>query len=237
MDSVESMIKRAGGDHPGLPTDRIVAGAAKKEKRRAERSLMGRSVVVSCVVIFAGLGLLNVVQDSQGATATRSTEVSEGAATYTPELFDSIRNSDIDRLEVLIAQGADVNQRNNSGLLTPLMVASVIDDTEVVQILLDAEADPLTVNQFGETSYEIAARSGSKESFDVLVADLRPSPHLLDQCLLAASRSGNPETLSRILTLGGRTEVVGSEALRLAGTNDEHGTEITGLLIEAGAKP
>lgn len=66
-------------------------------------------------------------------------------------------------MEVLIAAGADVNQRNGMDGRTPLMAAAAKGNPQVVAILLAAGADPKREDHVGDTAIATARRRGHTE--------------------------------------------------------------------------
>lgn len=82
-------------------------------------------------------------------------------------------------VRLLLQAGADVNAPNDRGY-TPLMQAvdgnrpdAVRVKPEIIQMLLDAGADPTWKNKHGETAVTVAERTGSFEIRDMLMAHIR----------------------------------------------------------------
>jgi len=72
-----------------------------------------------------------------------------------PFLFDAVRAGDAGKVSALLAQGADVNSRNDTRS-TPLMVAAALGHVEVVRLLLKRDADVNAANQDGITALAYA---------------------------------------------------------------------------------
>lgn len=61
-------------------------------------------------------------------------------------------------LRRLLAEGADPNESNGPDRITPLMRAATLGDTEMVQILLEAGADPTLSDINGKTALDFATK-------------------------------------------------------------------------------
>lgn len=85
------------------------------------------------------------------------------------EIFDSIRNSDYETLNTLIANGEDINKADKSKN-TPLMVAAKIGDSMIVDALLSRQADPNLRNRAGATALMLAAKYGHGHIVEKLLA-------------------------------------------------------------------
>ena len=81
------------------------------------------------------------------------------------ELFNAVRNNDIDRVRELLDSGVNPNTKNNGGQ-TPLMLAfkhiyPYKGDKEIVRLLLQHGADPNSKNRYGgDTLLMDASRLG-----------------------------------------------------------------------------
>ncbi|XP_016336858.1 caseinolytic peptidase B protein homolog isoform X2 [Sinocyclocheilus anshuiensis] len=82
-------------------------------------------------------------------------------------LLDAARSSNTEQLSRLLAQGVDPNSRHRLGW-TPLMVAAMNRQHNVVKVLLEAGADPNLGDDFNSV-YE-AAREKGVHSLEVLVS-------------------------------------------------------------------
>jgi ankyrin repeat protein len=92
------------------------------------------------------------------------------------ELLQATEVGDVVQMEVLLAQGAEVNARNAHGW-TPLHVAAAGGDPAVVALLLKHGADVHTQSHIGTTALDNATtRGGRKAVIDLLLAHgARPS--------------------------------------------------------------
>ncbi|MGF1671308.1 MAG: ankyrin repeat domain-containing protein [Balneolaceae bacterium] len=74
-------------------------------------------------------------------------------------LFEAIQNIDIVSLNILLADGADVDTMNHNGE-TPLMAASKIGNMRMLNILLMHNPDVNKRNNNGQTALMIASENG-----------------------------------------------------------------------------
>lgn len=86
----------------------------------------------------------------------------------TKEMFESILNSDIVSVNVLLAEGADVNSIDNSGN-TPLMLAIKIGNPRMIKLILAHNPDVNRKNKNGQTALMIANDNGLQEIADRLI--------------------------------------------------------------------
>jgi ankyrin repeat protein len=86
-----------------------------------------------------------------------------------PELFAAAAGGQVERVETLLAQGADVNAKN-AAERTPLMVAAGAGNTRIVRKLLGFGADPNLADKRGITALMEAASNGNLEVVKMLVA-------------------------------------------------------------------
>jgi ankyrin repeat protein len=72
---------------------------------------------------------------------------------------------------LLINHGADVNVQSRKKEITPLVLAAVAGNVELVRMLLEHGADPNLTDIFGRSAKELAAKKGN-----TAVVDLLPDP-------------------------------------------------------------
>jgi len=84
----------------------------------------------------------------------------------TPMLL-AIEHHDIEILNVLLAQGANVNRKSRDGV-SPLMAAAEKGQADVVQILLSRGADVNARNARGRTAVMLAKKNGRTEVLKLL---------------------------------------------------------------------
>ena len=74
----------------------------------------------------------------------------------------------IEAVKQAIADGADVNAKNNDGV-TPLLLATTWDYKEIVELLIGEGADVNEWDDIGSTPLLVAARKGHKEIAELLI--------------------------------------------------------------------
>ncbi|HYE37801.1 ankyrin repeat domain-containing protein [Methylocaldum sp.] len=84
-------------------------------------------------------------------------------------LFVAAASGQVERLDSLLAQGADANSKNGSGR-TPLMGAAFSGNVRVIKKLLTFGADPNAVDNRGVTALMEAAAQGYEEAVKALIA-------------------------------------------------------------------
>lgn len=139
-----------------------------------------------------------------------------------------------------IAGGADVNTPSVDGT-TPLHYAAYYGNTELVQRLLRAEANPNTKNDYGSSPMSEAATVGNTEMLELLLdagADVE-SPNLEGQtALMAVARTGNVEAAELLIDHGADVNAVegwgGQTALMWAAARGQ--PAMIDVLVEHGAE-
>jgi hypothetical protein len=113
-------------------------------------------VVTIVLLIIAGA---NYSVSSEGESDLNSKLLSEA---------DKRGSGDLNQIQDLIMQGADVNATNKYGI-TALHEAAGWNNVPLIKLLLDHRADINAKNRFGETPLSIAAGQGREDAFRVLM--------------------------------------------------------------------
>ncbi len=129
------------------------------------------------------------------------------AAGFTP-LFMALMAGDLNRMQELIVQGANVNAKV-AGVGTPVLFACSTGNVEAVKILANAHANLNEVNDAGMTALMVACSMGNAELAQVLIsagADVNiKQPELGLSALKIAKQAGN-EPLVHLLEQAGAQE-------------------------------
>ena len=137
---------------------------------------------------------------------------------------DVAQAMDRDRVQVLLARSADVNEAQADGM-TALHWASIRDDIAMARMLIEAGADARAANRYGVTALTLACTNGSGEMVELLL-DSGADPNTTlpggETALMTAARTGRIEPVRALLARGadvrgkvhgmGRQEGVGANA-------------------------
>lgn len=99
-------------------------------------------------------------EDRQGVTALWT-------ALGLLQMEDVEREQAMALIEAMLKKSADPNKPIKGGT-TPLMLAAISDDTELVQLLLDNQADIEIKNESGLTALDLAKEKQNKETVELL---------------------------------------------------------------------
>ena len=127
-------------------------------------------------------------------------------------LMYAVELEDLARVESLLASGADVNARNDSGA-TALLMAAAYGSSEIVVQLLAAGANPDIGSHRGETPLGTAIRYRHS---DIAVALLEHGANPTEAGLEKAAVLGQTSVVESILDLGAGTPESSLQALSLA---------------------
>ena len=134
-------------------------------------------------------------------------------ATKNEQLLDAARNGKAEEVCILIAEGADVNAKNDWGW-TALQLAASKGDSETVKLLADNDARIDEKGRYG-TALHLAVAGGLVEMFNLLI--------LMGADIHAMNCSG--QTPLHLAALEGHTGIVYALIWKGANVNamDEHG--------------
>lgn len=110
-------------------------------------------------------------------------------------LFEAIHNIDIVSLNVLLAEGAEVDTSDEAGN-TPLMLASKIGNPRIIKIILAHNPDINRKNHGGESALMIASENGQYHIADQLIeqgADINAKNADGLTAMQIAVRNGHPQ--------------------------------------------
>lgn len=148
-------------------------------------------------------------------------------------LFESVKNSDLEQVRQCLANGADVNARDNYDGYgsTPLMLASHSNNLEIVKYLVECGADVLAECKSYHfdtisTALSIASDNEIKQYLEIKVQEA----NLVD-CASRGDISGVSECLANGVSANATHK--GATALMLACKNGHYEVALT--LITAGA--
>lgn len=154
-------------------------------------------------------------------------------------LHDAARNGDLNQIEKLIAQGADVNAPGPDGE-APLTIAALQGQREMVALLLKRGAELQLRNKGGLTPLHAAAYSGHREVVEFLIskgANLNDADNHYGVSPLHLAAEENRTAVVQLLLAKGANaetkEVNGYTPISRAGFREHW--EVARLLIKHGA--
>ncbi|MEZ4449233.1 MAG: ankyrin repeat domain-containing protein [Nannocystaceae bacterium] len=106
-----------------------------------------------------------------------------------------------DLLRALIEGGASADVCEHDFRTTPLMLAADAGDLEMIELLLERDADPTRVNQDGETALVYALREGHLRAAERLAAasSVALEPEMLVRCFIGAAEHGRSAIVRELL--------------------------------------
>src|SRR5579871_491466 len=90
-------------------------------------------------------------------------------ASVEPELTMAIRHRNVQRVQILLSEGVDVNERDEGEEQTPLMRAVQVGDMTLVKMLIAHGADVRAQDDAGNTALMFAAQRGDYQIVQVLL--------------------------------------------------------------------
>lgn len=127
------------------------------------------------------------------------------------EVFLVIQEGDdAARIRSLLTQGAQLEQRDESGIYTPLMLAAVLGRTKIVGELVARGAALNATSEGVGTALVSAAEGGQEEIVHLLVsrgADPDAQGELGRTALMLAALNGHSRIVKALLAAGARTDV------------------------------
>ena len=120
-------------------------------------------------------------------------------------LIDAVDHGDVETLRRLLREGADPNQSDAYGSPPPLWVAVAVESLEMVQILLEAGADPDVPGPDGSSPAMFAAEIQNPEILEVISAaggTAATAPGDQVETMFNALKQRNPEAIRILLEAG-----------------------------------
>ncbi|GMR48433.1 hypothetical protein PMAYCL1PPCAC_18628 [Pristionchus mayeri] len=189
----------------------------------------------SALLVAAFEGHANVVQQLIDAGATVDQPDLMG---WSPLMWAVYKNH-LDSVRTLIQSGAHVNLIDEEDGLTPLIVAAGRGFTEIVQILIEAEAQVNSLDKFGSTSLIWAARKGHLPVVQQLLnagAELDVQGMHSSTALMLATKGNYADVVDILLSRDANTNAVDNNGLSALGIAAREGyATICEALINSGA--
>lgn len=160
-----------------------------------------------------------------------------------PSLHIAAANGDAAEVKMLLAAGADIEARDDSGA-TALLKATHDNRIEAARALIDAGADVNAKDNIQDSPYLYAGARGHLEILKMTLqhgADLKSTNRYGGTALIPASERGHVETVRTLIAAGVAVDHVNKlgwtallEAIMLGDGGERH-RQIVELLLKAGA--
>ena len=167
-------------------------------------------------------------ENGDAAAQQRLYELGITPSRYNQALCEATDNSDNEKIQLLIAAGADVNTQAEDGW-TPLTNVCLYGNIEGLRLLLAAPGiDMYKTNRGGETPYQVAIRKMNQQVIQVL----REAGYDIPVDNTPAPENGDREAQEKLLEMGITPSHYGQA---LCNATDNSDNEKIRLLIAAGA--
>jgi hypothetical protein len=165
------------------------------------------------------------------------------AAKGKASLHGAAENNDVAAIKKLLAEGAEIDARDGSGV-TALLVATHGNRVEAAKALIEAGADVNAKDKIDDSPYLYAGARGHLEILKMTLrhgADLKSTNRYGGTALIPASERGHVETVRTLIEAGTDVDHVNNlkwtallEAIILGNGGPRH-RQIVELLVKAGA--
>ena len=161
------------------------------------------------------------------------------AAGADARLIKAVRSKDAAAVRALIKQRIDVNAAQGDGA-TALHWAAHVDDLAIADLLIRAGARATVANDTGFTPLHLACTNRNGAMVERLLsagADANAASLNGETVLMTCARSGDAKAVKALLVKGARVNVKekAHEQTALMWAAAQRHTDVTGLLVEAGA--
>lgn len=149
-----------------------------------------------------------------------------------PTLHDAIEKGDVEKVRILLKEGADANARDQ---WSPALHQAVMNGrSEIMRILLDAGADINSRDYWGNTALQWAAFKGSIENVKLLLdkgANVNSADNHGKTPLVAAAEGKHANMIKLLISNGADVETAVLTAERLAARNPQSNWPVTAKLL------
>jgi ankyrin repeat protein len=161
------------------------------------------------------------------------------AASSDRPLIEAVRNRDVQAVQTLLKQRADVNAPQGDGA-TALHWAAHLDDLVIADLLIRAGAHPSAANDVGATPLHLACTNrGAPMVERLLAAGANPDARLLngETVLMTCARAGEARAVRALLVHGAMVDAKESahDQTALMWAAAQRHPDVVQLLVEAGA--
>ncbi|GAB4021769.1 MAG: hypothetical protein Fur0010_24840 [Bdellovibrio sp.] len=114
--------------------------------------------------------------------------------------LEAVINSDIERVELLISQGINIDHEDDLGK-TPLLEVVIAKNLIMIDLLIEKGADPLHKDKDGKDSFSYA--TNDQNIIEVLNKNSLPATYLNERLVLTSkeAKSSDEEQIRKTLTL------------------------------------
>ncbi len=108
----------------------------------------------------------------------------------------------LEQIEILVANGVNINFASPDSGVTALHLAAINDDTEIIRVLIEKNADLWAKNKSGETPLEMAARVNNNVEPVVMLLKAQAFECVIEKVVFIAAKHRNIELLCALLKQG-----------------------------------